>query len=355
VQAFGTGGSLTATGIATPINGDAMHAPVGLFAPCDEGRLFVADTGIERTVIYNWPKFDTTADDLFGLPNLSATAVGGFNANVHGDPYGIDMDAAFNVYIADPGLSRVVEYDDPFFGCPPPNTPTPTLTPTPGTPTDTATATDTPTEPPTSTPTNTPVLSTATVVSTSGATLSFPGNNSSAAFASSAVPGDTLISVEIFDPADAPGPPPGRRVLTVMHIGPEGLGPGYPVTVTLPWTLGELQGSDPNTLEIAEFTGGGWQSLGGTTDELAGTTSVTTTFGSPFVHPGVSKYALLAPSSVGGIAEPAPVDEPPSTRQAIGDDDSGSTNVWLITGLATAVIGAALILTVRRRLRRSRA
>jgi hypothetical protein len=190
------------------------------------------------------------------------------------------------------------------------------------------------------------VLSTATVIAIEGGTLSFPGYNASAAFAGGALPEDTLIAVDIYNPADMPPAPPGKRALTVMQIGPPELGPGNPVTVTLPWTLAELADSEPDMLEIARFIGGTWMSLGGATDEIAGTTSVTTTFGSPMVHPEVSLYALFAPSSVGGIAEAPPV-ESPAVAQPTGEQGS-SRSPWVWPALIGALAGAVMLTFVMR-------
>jgi hypothetical protein len=127
-----------------------------------------------------------------------------------------------------------------------------------------------------------------------------------------------------------------------MQIGPAGLGPGNPVTVTLPWTLAELGDADPDTLEIAHYIGGTWQSLGGATDELTGTTSVTAPFGSPAIHPAVSLYALLVPSSVGGIARPPPVEPAPQPEiPGTGSSDSPDWTTLLLAALAT--LGVAVL------------
>jgi hypothetical protein len=133
-----------------------------------------------------------------------------------------------------------------------------------------------------------------------------------------------------------------------MDLGPPGLRFGAPVTITLPYVPAELDGADPDTLTIAAYTGGSWQSLGGTVNELTETVSVTTSFGSPEVHPRITRYALMAPASVGGNAggiDPATL--PPD------DAAADRTIAGYVLGLAVAVLllGAAGVWWRRHRQR----
>jgi hypothetical protein len=371
VQAFGTGGSLTATGIPTPVNGDAMSATVGLGTDCDGSRLFISDTGIERTIEFEFPTSDTTADNLFGQTNLSTTYSGPISASTNGDPYGIAIDITHDVYIADAGFSRVVEYDAPFAGCSLPPTPTdtntPTSTPTPAdqtnTPTNTATVTPTATATPTftvtSTPTATPppIVTTATVITATGGTVLLPGGGSSLAFAAGALPANAEITLSQFSPSSEPHAPAGQHALSVIDIGPNALAFGAPVTIAMPYTSGQLSGADPVTLRIWTYDEGSWRPLGGTTDMLTQSTSVTSLFGTPAFDErhSVSKFALMAPAipaSVGGIAEDPQAD---ARLVARAHDGSRSSTGWMAAAFAIALAAAGttcwLALRRRRRIR----
>ena len=289
---FGTGGALNVSGTALPVNGDAMSAAVGLGTDCDGSRLLVSDTGIERTTEFDFPLSDTTADDLFGQTSLTATYSGPASANTNGDPYGIAVDLTHDVYIADAGYSRVVEFDAPFGGCVPPPSPTPTDTPTEtptpadqtNTPTTTPTVTATPTATVSPSPTATatpPTLSTATVIPTLGGTIAISPGGSAMTFASGGLPADTLITLAQFSPGQAPPAPAGQHALTTIEVGASASAFGAAVTVSLPYNPADLGGAHPDALQIRVYDDASWRPIGGTTDELVGATSVTTLFGSP--------------------------------------------------------------------------
>jgi NHL repeat len=160
------------------------------------GNLYVADGDNERVLEYQNPlTTDTVSDRVFGQAGsfTSGTCnLGGISANSLCDPWGVALDGAGNLYVADRNNNRVLQYDSPLApthtptpcppeGCPTP-TPTPTATPTatpPGScPTATATPTNTPT-PGASTPTRTatptsqdPVPITSVVCNDTGQTVS---------------------------------------------------------------------------------------------------------------------------------------------------------------------------------------
>ena len=55
---------------------------------------------------------DTTADDVFGQPNFTSAGCGLSTTSLC-SPSGVAVDSAGNVYVADSGKNRVVEYDNP--------------------------------------------------------------------------------------------------------------------------------------------------------------------------------------------------------------------------------------------------
>jgi len=96
------------------------------------GNLYVADSGNNRVLEYDNPfapgggtsgtpgsAGDTTADLVFGQGgDFTAANCDGVNGNTSADtlcsPDGVAVDAANNIYIADTGNSRVLEYSNPF-------------------------------------------------------------------------------------------------------------------------------------------------------------------------------------------------------------------------------------------------
>ena len=109
------------------------------------GNLYVADDSNNRVLEYNTPlTTDTTAERVFGTcGSFTSSACAGLSANSLDEPKGVAVDASGNLYVADIGNSRVLQYDQPLV------TPTPTATAT-ATATQTATATATPTPVPAS-------------------------------------------------------------------------------------------------------------------------------------------------------------------------------------------------------------
>jgi DNA-binding beta-propeller fold protein YncE len=78
------------------------------------GTLYVADSGNNRVLVYDAPlASDTSADRVFGQPNLSSGASnnGGVTAASLYNPIGVAVDARGNLYVADFLNNRVLEYD----------------------------------------------------------------------------------------------------------------------------------------------------------------------------------------------------------------------------------------------------
>jgi hypothetical protein len=224
----------------------------------------------------------------------------------------------------------------------PPGCATSTSTPCPvppgcETPTPTATNTAAPTS------TKTPILVTATVIATTGGTISVSGGAPWVSFASGALSAATLITMDVLAPAGAPPAPPGHQMLSVIDLSPGGL-QFYPaqVSIALPYTIAQLGGASPATLGIWTYTGGSWRPIGGM---ISGNVVTAQT-------PHFSMYALMAPltASVGGIAE-----EPSSDALApvTSTTDSHAMAVWVTAILVTAATTvAATSWWVSRRRRR---
>ncbi|MFZ0887492.1 MAG: NHL repeat-containing protein [Candidatus Binataceae bacterium] len=108
---------------ATGTNAATLCAPSGA-AVDSAGNLYVADSSNSRVLEYNTPlqktstpgSGDTTADMVFGQNGSFIER--GCNNTARGadglcNPWGVAVDSADNVYIADTGNSRVLEYNTP--------------------------------------------------------------------------------------------------------------------------------------------------------------------------------------------------------------------------------------------------
>ena len=132
-KVFGQGGSFTA--VASGGGADGLDSPAGVAVDPD-GNVFVADGGNSRVLEYDDPLAggggtpgtpgsagDTTADLAFGQNGSFATvacndgAAGGDASGVGPDslcnPSGVALDASRNLYVADYGNGRVLEYNTP--------------------------------------------------------------------------------------------------------------------------------------------------------------------------------------------------------------------------------------------------
>ncbi len=93
----------------------SLNNPTGI--KMDAGnRLFVADTNNNRVLVFDRTTPDGQADAVFGQPNFSSNAAnnGGLGDASLKAPTGVATDAAFmDVYIADQGNSRVLQYFQP--------------------------------------------------------------------------------------------------------------------------------------------------------------------------------------------------------------------------------------------------
>ena len=170
-------------------------------------------------------------------------------------------------------------------------------------------------------------------------------------FASGALPADTLITLAQFSPNQAPSAPARQHLLTAIEVSANARAFGAPVTITLPYNPADLGGAHPDTLQVWVYEDAAWRPIGGTTDELVGSTSVTTPFGSPaFDDRGTpSTFALMAPANanaVGGVAE-AP------SLGAVSQEPHDPHFGWIFVAAAAlaALVGVLWLRAMRRRSR----
>lgn len=94
---------------------DKLNSPTGL--KMDAGnRLFVADTNNHRVLVFDQGNPDGQADEVFGQPDYVSNTPnnGGVSASSLFAPTGVATDATFmDVYIADQGNNRVLQYNQP--------------------------------------------------------------------------------------------------------------------------------------------------------------------------------------------------------------------------------------------------
>ena len=107
---------LTSGGCSNPNNAVAsassLCVPTGVAVDA-AGNVYVADMANNRVLEYNTPlTTDTVADRVFGQTNFTAiapgTGAGGLNS-----PYSVALDRSGNLYAADFGNNRVLEYNTP--------------------------------------------------------------------------------------------------------------------------------------------------------------------------------------------------------------------------------------------------
>ena len=103
---------------------DPGPSPSTLFGPIGvaldrSGNLYVADAGYNRVLEYDAPLENTPAaqiaDRVYGQPDLYSGTPnnGGLNASSLRHPTGLALDAAGNLYVADTNNHRVLEYNAP--------------------------------------------------------------------------------------------------------------------------------------------------------------------------------------------------------------------------------------------------
>jgi sugar lactone lactonase YvrE len=114
---FGQGSSFTSsTANNGGVSATSLSDPLGVAVDAG-GNLYVADSANNRVLEYNTPlTTDTIADSVFGQGGLFTTNNynnGGISAASLANPSGVGVDPSGNVYVADTGNSRVLEYNTP--------------------------------------------------------------------------------------------------------------------------------------------------------------------------------------------------------------------------------------------------
>ncbi len=116
-RVFGqSGGFTTGTCNSGGVSATSLCNPIGVTVD-GAGNLYVADTSNSRVLEYDTPLVsDTTADRVFGQAGSFTTATcnsGGVSATSLCSPRNVAVDGAGNLYVADAGANRVLEYDTP--------------------------------------------------------------------------------------------------------------------------------------------------------------------------------------------------------------------------------------------------
>ncbi len=118
-QVFGQAGNFTTgqcnQGAQNLANSGTLCRPGGI-AIDSAGVLYIADTGNNRALEYLFPSIDVIPDDVFGQGGQFTTTQcnkGARSADSLCSPGGMVTDSLNNLYIADTGNSRVLEYDNP--------------------------------------------------------------------------------------------------------------------------------------------------------------------------------------------------------------------------------------------------
>jgi sugar lactone lactonase YvrE len=113
-KVFGQGGSFTSNACDNDgVNANSLCTPYGL-ALDSTGHLYVGDYSNNRVLEYNKPLTSTTANNVYGQGgSLTSNACNnaGLSATSLCNPYGVAVDSADNVYVADYSNSRVLEYN----------------------------------------------------------------------------------------------------------------------------------------------------------------------------------------------------------------------------------------------------
>jgi len=114
--AFGCNRRLVFDGVPMGATASSLCEPLGVAVDAS-GRLFVADSGNCRVLAFNDPfATDGAADAVFGQSSFTTSNCVGIGGAGLFRPTDAEVDASGNVFVADAGNCRVLEYDAPFAG-----------------------------------------------------------------------------------------------------------------------------------------------------------------------------------------------------------------------------------------------
>jgi hypothetical protein len=114
-RVFGQLGSMATGTYTTTPTADTLTNPVSV-AVDGAGNVYIADRGMHRILEYNPPNSNTTANRVFGQFGSFTTGTynnGGTSANSLSDILGIGVDGAGSLYVADQTNARVLKYNTP--------------------------------------------------------------------------------------------------------------------------------------------------------------------------------------------------------------------------------------------------
>jgi len=113
-EVFGQAGNFASNACnSTGVNSTTLCTPFGI-ALDHNGNLYVADEGNNRVLEYNSPLSNTTANTVFGQNgNFASNTCNNQGASSLCGPFGVAADAAGDLYIANYSDNRVLEYNTP--------------------------------------------------------------------------------------------------------------------------------------------------------------------------------------------------------------------------------------------------
>ena len=103
----------TSDGCAFPPTASSICTPGGVAADASN-NIYIADSGDSRVVEFNNPvaTLNFVADEVFGQPSFTSNS-GGVTASLVNFPTGVAVDSLGHVYVVDAGNQRVIAYNTP--------------------------------------------------------------------------------------------------------------------------------------------------------------------------------------------------------------------------------------------------
>ncbi|MBN1139472.1 MAG: DUF11 domain-containing protein [Anaerolineae bacterium] len=112
---LGTFGDFTSNAAPNPPTATSLNHPTGVAIGAGHDELFVADTGNHRVLVYTVDPTDSVADYIIGQPDFTSNTPnnGGVSASSLNSPNGVEVDAGNRLLVADTGNHRVLGYNAP--------------------------------------------------------------------------------------------------------------------------------------------------------------------------------------------------------------------------------------------------